>query len=66
MSLVFYIVGAIVVVVVLKVIWNSRQRKPPVEGFKLVYNHQDDSVHLELSKPIHKKKTHEPKLTIPQ
>jgi hypothetical protein len=65
MSLVFYIVGAIVVVVVLKVIWNSRQRKPPVEGFKFVHNNQDGSVHLERSEPIHKKKTDEPKLTTP-
>jgi hypothetical protein len=65
-SPIFHIVGALVVVVVLKVIWNSRRRKPPVEGFKLVYNYQDGSVHLERSEPIHKKKTHEPKLTIPQ
>lgn len=43
MSPVFYIVGGLVVVVILKVAWNSRRRRPPEEGVRFVYINQDGS-----------------------
>ena len=38
-----YMVAALVAVVILKLAWSSRRRRPPEEGTRFVYINQDGS-----------------------